>query len=228
MKNKESNIPSLKIIETEDGSLTLMDQALGEIYHSRRGAITESRYVFLNRGLKYFLRHEEIFILEVGFGTGLNTLLTCLDSGKLNTRIFYDSVESNPLPQTIWDSLNYTEILGVRKELFDKIHLATWDTPVSIEQHFILKKIRGDIRTCPLRKSYHLIYFDAFSPEIQPELWTQELFNTLFKHTRPGGILVTYSAKSAVRNALKACGWVVEKLPGPPGKREMIRARRKA
>ena len=227
MHNK-NNIRSLKIIETADGSQTLLDQNLGEIFHSRRGAITESRHVFITNGLKLFSHKDKTIILEVGFGTGLNAFLTCLESGSMNTRITYNAIELFPVPETIWKSLNYSEILGARRELFDHIHLAPWDTPVTIEQNFILKKIRGDILAWPLSGPYHLIYFDAFSPGIQPALWTQELFSKLFKHTLPGGVLVTYSAKSAVRHALKASGWVVEKLPGPPGKREMIRARRES
>ncbi len=215
------------IITTKDGSQTLYIPELNENYHSVNGALQESMHIFIKAGLKLFDTQEEVKIFEVGFGTGLNALVTYnYQKGKGNKTIFH-SVEKYPLSKEEYSALNYTSIISSESNLssvFESMHSIEWDKATPIDSSFTLKKISGGLSEVSLERDFNLIYFDAFAPEIQPDLWTIEIFKKMYDSLKTNGVLVTYSAKGQVRRNLQSVGFNVERLPGPPGKREMIRA----
>jgi len=213
-----------EIVTTEDGSHSIYVQTLDEHYHSVHGAFTESQHVFIEAGLNQ-LKNSHIRILEMGFGTGLNALLTFVEANKSNISIYYTGIEKYPLERTITDSLNYESIIDPAwKGMFKLIHDSQWQQEVLIKPGFILKKVQCDMHEMGEVDEFDLVYFDAFAPEKQPELWTEDLFNHIFLSMRSNSILTTYSSKGTVRRNLEAAGFRVEKIPGPPGKREMTRA----
>lgn len=214
----------MKIEKTADGSNTLYLRDMDEHYHSVKGALTESEHIFINMGLKHSLT-ENPRILEIGFGTGLNAFLTAMEAVKGGRKIFYTSIEKYPLDVETVRLLQYPENIAPDKsELFYSLHQAEWNTPQDINEYFTLEKIHGDFTEYQFNDGYDIIYFDAFAPEKQPEMWSQELFNNLFCKLNHGGILTTYCAKGIVRRMLQAAGFIVERLPGPPGgKREILR-----
>ena len=217
-----------KIVTTGDGSHTLEAEGLHEHYHSTFGAISESRHVFIEAGLHKKLEEktDELAILEIGFGTGLNALLTVLDDKIKGTSIHYYAIEAYPLEPELWNKLNYPEMLeGKRaKDLFESLHHSDWGKPCEIINGFFLHKLEAKLQDYVHQgKMIGLVYFDAFGPDVQPDLWTAEIFQKMAGITAPGGILVTYSCKGDVRRALKNAGFEVEKIPGPKGKREMLR-----
>ncbi|MDB4286355.1 tRNA (5-methylaminomethyl-2-thiouridine)(34)-methyltransferase MnmD [bacterium] len=218
--------PDITHLLTADGSSTLYSPAFGECYHSRHGAVQESMHVFIGMGLTKMVK-DTVSIFEMGFGTGLNTLLTLLNKG--DRKISYTGIEAFPLPPQITEDLNYTqEIRGDRVgEIFQKIHHADWEQQVEIEEGFNLKKIHGVLEDFNPNDRFDLIYFDAFAPDAQPELWTQEIFEKLYDLSNPGAVFVTYCAKGVVRRGLMAAGFEMERIPGPPGKREMLRGTRR-
>ncbi|MRR19611.1 SAM-dependent methyltransferase [bacterium] len=214
--------PELKI--TQDGSHTLYVPSLDEHYHSHFGAITESKHIFINAGLAS-LPVGMVSILEVGFGTGLNALLTAVYAGEHKIAVNYTSLEKYPLDPEIVSHLNYGALSGTHgQELFDAIHSAPWGTAVRITEWFSLNKILSDLTIDGPEGLYDLIYYDAFGPDKQPEMWTMEVMSRIAAITRPGSVLVTYSAKGSLKRMLKALGFEVTLLPGPPGKRVMTRA----
>jgi tRNA U34 5-methylaminomethyl-2-thiouridine-forming methyltransferase MnmC len=213
-----------EIVKTEDGSHTLFVPAMNEHYHSIHGAVQESAYIFIECGFR-FCKEETINIFEVGFGTGLNALLTAADACSGIKAVNYTSAEKYPISAEVAASLNHKEFAGIQgKELYNAIHTAPWNEPVNICRNFVLQKVETDLVTDPVSGMYNLIYFDAFGPDKQPEMWTRSIFDKVSAATTPGGILVTYSAKGEVRRILQACGFEVFLLPGPPGKRQIIRA----
>jgi tRNA U34 5-methylaminomethyl-2-thiouridine-forming methyltransferase MnmC len=213
-----------EIILTEDGSHTLFVPELSEHYHSIHGAVQESQFIFINNGLKY-IDSSPVRIFEAGFGTGLNAFLTALESSAANRKIFYTSIEKYPLPSEITYRLNYSALFpGAEAGLFSKIHSCPWSTPVDINDTFTLTKIEGDLTKAVPEGPYDLVYFDAFGPDKQPEMWTDEVFEKISAITGTGGVFVTYSAKGSVQRSLKKAGFDVSLLPGPPGKRQIIRA----
>lgn len=208
---------------TADGSHTLFVPAMDEHYHSVNGAVQESKYVFIEAGLRRTDVAKTVRVLEIGFGTGLNAFLTLRESETTGQSIEYYTVERYPLEAEMIASLNYGDLIWPeRKELFQALHVADWDKPVDLTERFLLHKIEGDSRTCELPDGLDLIYFDAFAPEKQPEMWTPEVFQRLGTLTKRGGILVTYCAKGEVRRQMQAAGFRMERLPGPPGKRHML------
>ncbi len=214
-----------RIIETADGSKTILLEDWQEQYHSIHGAIQEAYHVFIKHGLEA-VDTEDLAILEMGFGTGLNTLITYLESQKRQVHIRYYGIEAYPVPREELELLNYPEMLrspGLER-IFMQIHDIPWEETRALAANFSLTKKRMDFHEVADSEQYHLIYFDAFGPRVQPELWTPELFQKMYDALLPNGILVTYSAKGSVRRALEHCGFKVERLPGPPGKREMLRA----
>lgn len=215
----------IQIEQTADGSNTLFVPELNEHYHSVKGALTESEHIFINMGLKHSTVSAP-HVLEIGFGTGLNAFLTLLEAERSNRSVRFTTLERYPLNETVVRSLNYPEhIAPEHAASYDALHQAEWNTPVSISPHFTLCKIETDFTTYHFKDSYDVIYFDAFAPEKQPEMWSQTLFENLFRQTNPGGTLTTYCAKGVVRRMLQAAGFTVERLPGPPGgKREILRA----
>jgi tRNA U34 5-methylaminomethyl-2-thiouridine-forming methyltransferase MnmC len=218
-----------KILQiTDDGSHTLFVPGLNEHYHSTNGALQESALVFIHNGLHYVPDCiKEINLLEVGFGTGLNALLTVLEAKKQRRKINYIAIEPEPITEDILGKLNYSSVIGGTESAgyFRKIHEAGWVYPTFLSDYFIISKIQAKLQEVTLRdEQFHLVYFDAFGPEVQPELWTEDVFAQLYKCMKPNGILVTYSCKGTVKRALKAAGFTIEKLPGPAGKREVLRA----
>lgn len=217
----------LKIIQTEDGSTSLYNENLKESYHSRFGAINESMHVFIEAGLNTIKGKDSINILEVGLGTGLNTLLTCLQSEKERLTINYFAIEPYPIDEEIFNQMNFEECLKTEnsKFYFNKIHKDPWDQTMTIHSRFILTKLKNKLELYkPPINFFNLIYFDAFSPDIQPELWSLPNFDKIFESLRLNGVLVTYCAKGQVRRDLEAAGFKTERIPGPKGKREMLRA----
>jgi tRNA U34 5-methylaminomethyl-2-thiouridine-forming methyltransferase MnmC len=213
---------SLKI--TEDGSHTIFVNGMDEPYHSIHGAVQESMHLFIKQGL-LTLQKSSARILEIGFGTGLNALLTLIESIPLHMKIYYHTVEKYPLKDFEYGQLNYEKVIDQCPEgLLDVMHNAPWGIPVEISDHFTLFKEKADFRSMNPSSHINLVYFDAFSPQKQPELWTTQVFDSIGKVTDQGAILVTYSSKSIVRRTLLSCGFDVFKVEGPPGKREMIRA----
>jgi tRNA U34 5-methylaminomethyl-2-thiouridine-forming methyltransferase MnmC len=213
-----------RILTTGDGSHTIFVPEMNEHYHSIHGAVQESVFIFINNGFD-ICKADPLNILEIGFGTGLNALLTAVKSIAGDREVNYTSIEKYPLPDNIINMLNYHVFAGDNgKEIYTSIHSSPWNSNVNICKNFNLKKIKGDFTTETLSGRYDLIYFDAFGPDKQPEMWTKEMFATIASVTNKNGVLVTYSAKGEVRRNLKACGFEVTLLPGPPGKRQVIRA----
>jgi tRNA U34 5-methylaminomethyl-2-thiouridine-forming methyltransferase MnmC len=214
-----------KIITTADGSKTIQIEDWNEQYHSVHGAIQEAYHVFIKHGLSLF-HDQPLSILEIGFGTGLNALITLLESKKRGLDIVYKGIEAYPVIPEELEQLDYIEALDAADmELcFFNMHQTFWGQSHPILPNFSLIKQQIDFREIADVDQFDLIYFDAFGARVQPELWTEEVFAIMFRALKKDGVLVTYSAKGSVRRAMQAVGFVVERLPGPPGKREMLRA----
>jgi tRNA U34 5-methylaminomethyl-2-thiouridine-forming methyltransferase MnmC len=222
-----------QLIQTKDHSYTLFVPELDEHYHSIHGAMQEAEHVFLNAGLLPIATNKkEIRILEIGFGTGLNTWLTCLSADVNKLNIHYTGLEKYPVQEPEWSALSYAERMPERyaatslnpKALFDHMHEIPWEAPVALSDNFHLTKVQIDFKDFSALEAFDLIYYDAFAPSAQANLWTVELFTNMFQALKPRGVLVTYCVKGEVRRNMQAAGFLVEKIPGPPGKREMARA----
>ncbi len=215
------------IITTADGSKTIHLEAWNEQYHSKHGAIQEAYHVFVDHGLSA-IKRDHISILEIGFGTGLNAFITLLEARKKGLQIDYTGVEKYPVSITELDQLNYISELKAEecRELFTSLHSSSWNSETAITPYFRLCKQQKDFSEIKDVQLFDLVYFDAFGARVQPELWTEGIFHSMFNSLRKGGKLVTYAAKGSVRRAMLAAGFHVERLPGPPGKREMLRATR--
>ena len=213
-----------KLILTQDGSHTLYVPGMDEHYHSRFGALTESKHIFINAGLAS-LPPGEISVLEVGFGTGLNALLTALHAGREKIRIIYTTLEKYPLDPSLVSRLNYGTLTGEGgTELLIAIHQAPWNTPVAITEWFTMEKRQTDLTAEAPSGVYDLVYFDAFGPDKQPEMWSEDVMHRIASALHPGSVFVTYSAKGNLKRMLRSMGFEVEHLPGPPGKRVFTRA----
>ncbi|MCH8553857.1 MAG: tRNA (5-methylaminomethyl-2-thiouridine)(34)-methyltransferase MnmD [Schleiferiaceae bacterium] len=211
---------------TADGSSTIFVPVWDEHYHSIHGAVQESMHVFITNGLSAFATLPSLSILEVGLGTGLNALLTAFSIAEVQ-QVHYTALEAYPIESALWQHLNYSSVLSFQNSqaLFEKLHRAPWETAFPLTENFRLLKVQATLEAWqPTPNEYHLIYFDAFAPSAQPELWTEAIFLKLYTALQPGGSLVTYCAKGSVKRAMKAVGFQVEALPGPPRKREMTRA----
>lgn len=229
-----------KIIITGDGSKTIQIEEWNEQYHSIHGAIEEARHVFIKHGLLFLSDKRSqsdnktdsdpspsVSILEMGFGTGLNAFLTLLRSEQLAFKINYIGLEAYPVRNEELQALNYTELIDKNASpVFKKLHQSPWEVQVDLSNKFKLLKRQLYFQDVTYEEKFDLIYFDAFGARVQPELWTQEIFQNMYKAMKAEGVLVTYSAKGSVRRAMEAVGFKVERLPGPPGKREMLRARK--
>lgn len=218
-----------KIIKTGDGSVTIHLPEWNEQYHSKHGAVQEALHVFLKTGLEFYLQQqakEEISILEIGFGTGLNAFLTALQAEKLQLKVNYTGVEAYPIEAAELQDLNYAEVVSEedKKEILLKMHETSWEEEHEITPFFKLIKEQRKFQDIEKTDKFDLVYFDAFGARVQPELWTEAIFEIMYKAMKPKGVLVTYAAKGSVRRAMQAVGFQVERLPGPPGKREMLRA----
>ena len=216
-----------EIITTSDGSTTIHIPEWDEQYHSKHGAIQEAYHVFIKHGLNLF-ENQKINILEIGFGTGLNSFITFIEAQKLNLKVDYIGVEKFPISDEECKQLNYVSELKSDKDadIFEKMHSSSWNEKHVLSKDFSLTKRNQDFNDIDDKEVFDLIYFDAFGARVQPELWTVTIFQKMFDALKSGGVLVTYSAKGSVRRAMIEVGFKVEKLPGPPGKREMLRAQK--
>ncbi|PHQ57706.1 MAG: SAM-dependent methyltransferase [Lutibacter sp.] len=214
-----------KVIITADGSSTIHLPEWNEQYHSKHGAIQEAKHVFIKNGLALF-SNKEINMLEIGFGTGLNALITFLEAPELNLIINYVGVDAYPVTSEEINKLNYVSELDVKKNntVFRTIHQQEWDVITKISPAFSLIKRKQYFNEINDKNAFNLIYFDAFGAKVQPELWTETIFKLMYTALKKDGVLVTYSAKGSVRRAMQSVGFTVERLQGPPGKREMLRA----
>ena len=215
------------VFVTEDGSHSVEIPAWQVAYHSKYGAIQESQHVFIEAGLRSIpVAHSPLRIFEMGFGTGLNALLTLMESERRNQPVYYEAIDLDPLETDQALQLNYCICLGqpALQPVFSKLHQCEWEKENMITPFFTLLKANTDLKDLVPTHSFDLIYYDAFAPAAQPELWTEDIFRKLSRMLGPGGRLVTYCAKGEVRRNMIASGLIVEKLSGPPGKREMLRA----
>jgi tRNA U34 5-methylaminomethyl-2-thiouridine-forming methyltransferase MnmC len=216
-----------RLIKTADGSHTIFVPELNEHYHSVNGAVNESLTVYIGNGYD-FCPANPVNILEIGFGTGLNALLTFMRSVADKRTVSYTTVEKYPLGEETVSLLNHSSFAGTEgKKYSELIHSAEWNRPVCLSDHFTLTKLELDFTVAELSGKYDLIYFDAFGPDKQPGMWSELLFRKIAGVTVPRGILVTYSSKGTVKRALQACGFEITLLPGPRGKREVLRAVKK-
>jgi len=212
------------LIITEDGSHTLFVPAIDECYHSTHGAVQESKHIFIEAALKQCTK-TEIRVLEIGFGTGLNAFLTMIEAERSDKKIHYTSLEKYPVEVGKALQLNYPEAFpAVSRESFELLHTSVWGEEVQIGSNFWLTKTEADFTQFNFNEMFDVVYFDAFSPEKQPEMWSVELFEKIFIQCNPGAALTTYCAKGVVRRAMQSAGFQVERLPGPPGKRQMLRS----
>lgn len=214
-----------EIIQTLDGSTTIHLKEWDECYHSKHGAIQEAQHVFIKNGLSLF-PNQSVSILEIGFGTGLNAFISFLESSKLNQSINYVGVEAYPVNATEVLAMNYVDELNAKsqKEVFEKMHESKWNEKIELTSEFELIKRKQFFDEIDDIEQFDLIYFDAFGYRVQPELWSTAIFQKMYTALRPGGKLVTYAARGVVKRSMIEVGFTVEKLPGPPGKREMFRA----
>jgi len=214
----------LTLIKTTDGSCTLYNSDLEEHYHSINGSIQESEHVFINAGLRY-IALDKIKIFEVGFGTGLNAFLSYMESLKSGLQIEYSGIEKYPVEKSLVNELNYSQLISPENHnIFIKLHECEWNKKIEISENFRFVKIEADFNEYILNTTFDLIFFDAFAPDKQPEMWSQENFSKLYKSLNKGGILVTYSSKGMVKQNLRNAGFMVQRLQGPLGKRHMLRA----
>lgn len=220
---------NIQLVDTGDGSHSLRNLALDENYHSWNGAVTESRYVFVDMGLKKALElHSKIKILEVGLGTGLNAALSLAYAVEQNIELSYIGLETFPIQQNLLKKLNFPEHFNqVEQATFQKLIESNWDHWIEINKDVRLYKCTQSIHEgnkLPIQDKVNLIYYDAFGPEKQPDMWQASIWDFCFEKLEDNGILVTYCAKGQFKRDLKQSGFIVESLPGPPGKREMVRA----
>jgi tRNA U34 5-methylaminomethyl-2-thiouridine-forming methyltransferase MnmC len=216
-----------EFLRTGDGSMTIHIPEWNEQYHSKHGAINEALHVFIQAGLQYFLnasKSKEVKILEIGFGTGLNAFLTQLFSEKQQIKIEYTGVEAYPVLSSEIEELNYPKLLQSSEAVFEKLHQIPWEKLIQVSENFKLKKKKQFFSEIDDIEAFNVIYFDAFGARVQPELWTEVIFKKMYRALKLDGVLVTYAAKGSVRRAMESVGFKVERLPGPPGKREMLRA----
>lgn len=213
-----------KLLITEDGSHTIYQSNIDESYHSTHGAIQESAFIFIDKALNYSPK-SEVRILEIGFGTGLNALLTYVNAIETKKAIHYTTLELFPVNKDLVTQLNFCKFeMANFQTIFEKMHTMEWEIDQKLSPTFTLKKIKADFCKTDLDGNFDIVYFDAFSPEKQPEMWTLEQFKKIYESCNDGAILSTYCAKGYVRRNLINAGFIVERLPGPPGKREILRA----
>ena len=214
-----------EIILTKDGSSSIFLPEWNETYHSKFGAIQEAKHVFIINGLD-IIQKDTVSILEMGLGTGLNAFITLLEAEKKAIKINYVGVEAYPVTMEEIQKMNYPKQLEAedQKHIFIAMHQAAWEKEIQLSNYFNITKREQFFDTITDEKAFDLIYFDAFGFDVQPELWTETLFQKMYEALKPRGILVTYACRTVIKNAMKTVGFTVEKLPGAPGKREMLRA----
>jgi tRNA U34 5-methylaminomethyl-2-thiouridine-forming methyltransferase MnmC len=215
------------LIETDDGSHSIHSEKFGVTYHSTHGAIAESQHIFINAGLRFKAAiQKELSILETGFGTGLNAFMTLLEAEKRNLKVNYMGLEIFPLEQPQFELLNYPEKLNAHDKVddFQKMHTCAWETPIYYSENFLFEKRKTPFEFASFDGNFDIVYFDAFAPQEQPELWNENVLARMYKALKPEGVLLTYCAQGEFKRTLKKVGFTVERLPGPLGKREITRA----
>lgn len=214
-----------EIIQTKDGSTTIHLEEWNESYHSKHGAIQEAKHVFIKNGLSLF-KDKALSILEIGFGTGLNTFISFLEAQTMGQTIDYVGVEAYPVAAEEIISMNYVDELNAQSklEIFEKMHKSNWNEKIMLSDSFSLTKRQQFFQDIDDVAQFDLIYFDAFGYRVQPELWSTEIFKKMYEALKENGVLVTYAARGVVKRSMIEVGFRVEKLEGPPGKREMFRA----
>lgn len=215
-----------EVITTNDGSVTIYLPEMNETYHSRFGAIQEAYHVFIKNGLA-LTEGRPVSVLEIGFGTGLNAFITFLESVKNGQVINYTGVEGYPVDPEEAAMLNYVSELDANySDIFTLMHTSEWEKNTTLSNNFSLIKRQQFFHDITYENAFDLIYFDAFGYHAQPELWSEEIFTRMYTALRKDGILVTYACRTVIKKAMEAAGFITEKLPGPPGKREMLRAKK--
>jgi tRNA U34 5-methylaminomethyl-2-thiouridine-forming methyltransferase MnmC len=214
-----------EIIKTEDGSTTIHLPDWNESYHSKHGAIQEAYHVFIKNGLSLF-NGKSVAVLEIGFGTGLNAFITYLEAKKTNQDVDYVGVEAYPVQVEEALQMNYISELNAsdESEIFNLLHQSSWEEKQLISDNFSLIKRKQLFQDITDENAFDLIYFDAFGFRVQPELWSLEIFQKMYNSLKKNGVIVTYACRGSIKRAMIECGFNVEKLPGAPGKREMLRA----
>ena len=215
-----------KLVITNDGSHSIFNPEVNETYHSKHGAIVEAEYVFIKNGL-LAENKKQFNILEVGFGTGLNALLTAQKAKQKDIAVNYYGIELYPVPEESYRQLNFTDLIGVDSSDLLNLHECSWEEEHTIHDFFKLTKNKIALEEYTSKTKFDIIYFDAFSPETQPHLWNAEVFQNMYKLLKEDGFLVTYCAKGVVKRTMKAVGFEIAVLDGPPGKRQMTRANKK-
>ncbi len=216
-----------EFLKTGDGSITIHLPDWNEQYHSKHGAVNEAVHVFIKSGLDYYIKKQNaktISILEIGFGTGLNCMLTLQHSEKLDLSIKYTGVEGFPVSMEEIKQLNYPALINFSEELFHKLHLLEWDNFFTLSEKFSVEKQHKQFEDIDDNSAFDIIYFDAFGARVQPELWNESIFQRMYNALKNSGVLVTYAANGLAKRSMKSAGFTVEKIAGPPGKREMLRA----
>lgn len=216
----------MPIFLTDDGSHSFLSEEFGVLYHSSHGAIQETQHIFIDVGLKYILSQNlsKIFILDIGFGTGLNALMTYIESERLGLKIHYITYEKYPLSKEQVAALNFGTQLSISNEILNEMHNCSWGKCHTLNPSFLFEKRLASFETIEIHNSINLIYFDAFAPEIQPQFWAQPMMQKMYDALCSKGILTTYCAKGVFKRTLKSVGFIIEPLPGPPFKREITRA----
>ncbi|MGH2665369.1 tRNA (5-methylaminomethyl-2-thiouridine)(34)-methyltransferase MnmD [Flavobacterium sp.] len=212
-----------EIIKTRDGSTTIHLVDWNESYHSKNGAIQEAYHVFIKNGLS-LIEEKSVSVLEIGFGTGLNAFITFLEAKKNNLNIDYTGIEAYPVAEEEAFAMNYLEELKSNsfEAEFKKMHQCNWEEKINFNTNFSLTKRKQFFQDIQDKNSFNLIYFDAFGYQVQPELWSTEIFKSMYESLKDSGILVTYAARGVIKRSMEEVGFKVKKVPGPPGKREMM------
>lgn len=221
-------ISKISIITTADGSHSLKNEELNETYHSFHGALQESNYVFIKNGLGFWFgsRRSGCRVLEIGFGTGLNALLALEFAENRHEKLYFETIETHPVPAEIYTKLNYPVLLGNSEmtAFFNRLHTSPWGTREDIGEFFSFKKVHCSVHDYSSPEPFDVIFFDAFAPNKQAGMWTAAVMDKMYGLLSPGGILVTYCAQGQFKRNLREAGFQLETLPGPPGKKEMVRA----
>ncbi|HLU87300.1 MAG TPA: tRNA (5-methylaminomethyl-2-thiouridine)(34)-methyltransferase MnmD [Taishania sp.] len=215
-----------EIIVTGDGSKTIYLPELDETYHSSHGSLQEAMHVFIQNGLS-IIDSNKVSVFEMGFGTGLNALLTAIETNKVSGKqVYYEGIEAYPVAFDIAMEMDYCKLVGEQyQSVFKFLHETSWKEVHCFSEQFSFQKIHEKIEDYqPKREQFDIVYYDAFGPRAQEAMWTPEILQKMYDMLRVGGFLVTYCAKGQVKRDLKALGFEIEALPGPPGKREMTRA----
>lgn len=212
-----------KIVITNDGSHSIFNDKIKECYHSRHGAIVEAEHVFIKNGFSRIIK-KHLSILEIGMGTGLNALLTKQKANLKKVNVNYHAIELYPIKKNVFTKLNFTDLTGMHQQELLDIHICDWGKLNIIDKYFNLRKDCIDLENFTTDTKFDVIYFDAFSPEKQPKLWSEQIFRNMYDFLEDDGFLVTYCAKGIVKRTMKKVGFDIEVLDGPPGKRQMTKA----